>query len=237
MVSNTSWIVLCLAAVLAPGCVSSAKYLALQDELARTQDELAYARDSLNKAEELLTTAELDRDELERLRQQLVAEQQAKANLAKQLDEFQKSNALLAGSGWEGVVNAAEGTYGYRAHGDVLFASGSSDLTVKGRAALDALVDMLKKDPNPIRIDGHTDIDPVRKTKEQYPDGNIELGAKRAIAVRKYLIERGIPENRISIASYGEFKPVLPGKDADSKSRNRRVEVLLQYPRTAANRG
>jgi chemotaxis protein MotB len=235
VVSKTSWIVLFLGVALSPGCVSAAKYMSLQDELARTQDELAYTQESLAKAEDLLTTAELDRDELEKLRQQLVAAENARQDLQAKLDKFQQANSLLAAEGWEGVVNTAEGTYGYRAHGDVLFASGSSTLSSTGKAALDALVSTLKSDPNPIRIDGHTDADPVVKTKDLYKAGNIELGAQRAIAVRQYLIDKGIEPGRIAIASYGEYKPVASGKSAEAKAQNRRVEVLMQAPRN--NRG
>jgi flagellar motor protein MotB len=71
----------------------------------------------------------------------------------------------------------------------------------------------------------------VVRTKKEFPRGNIELGAERALSVWSELSAAGIPQERMRVSSYGEYVPV----DASDKSKNRRVEirVLLADPQVA----
>ena len=242
MVSNikwrkSSWVAVAVVGCLLPGCVTASKYYELEDELAKSQEELAYLRDTLEKAESMLTDVELDQEDLAQLQAELAAAQQQKQELLAEYERFRTESGIWAGKGIEQFVDGAEGMYGYRAEGDVLFSSGSSTLTTNGKQALDLVVERLKKVDSPIRIDGHTDTDPINKTKDKYPHGNIQLGARRAIAVREYLVERGIDANRISIASFGQYKPMVKGKDAGSKAKNRRVEIMLRMVNTTIGQG
>ncbi len=234
---KSSWVAVAVVGVLLPGCVTASEYYELQDELAKSQEELAYLRDTLDRAENMLMDVELDQEDLARLQAELAAAQQQKQELLAEYERFRAEMGFLADSGLEGIIDAKEGMYGYRAEGDVLFSSGSSVLTSAGKKALDVVVDRLKNVDSPIRIDGHTDTDPVVKTKAEYPHGNIQLGARRAIAVREYLIERGVDASRISIASYGEYKPVQSGKDGTAKAKNRRVEIMLRMANTTVTQG
>ncbi|MBL8755548.1 MAG: OmpA family protein [Planctomycetes bacterium] len=70
-------------------------------------------------------------------------------------------------------------------------------------------------------IEGHTDSDPITKTKDKYQD-NMELSMKRADAVRRFLISQGVPESSIAVVGYGQFDPA--GKD---KASNRRVQIVV----------
>jgi chemotaxis protein MotB len=74
-------------------------------------------------------------------------------------------------------------------------------------------------------VEGHTDDDPIVKTKNQF-SSNRHLGAARADSVARYLIQQGVPERQIVIVSYGQFDP----KDAKTKARNRRVEIVVGDP-------
>lgn len=234
---KASWVAVAVVGCLLPGCVTASEYYDLQDELARSQEEVAYMRDTLERAEMMLLDVELDQEDLARLQAELAAAQQQKQELLAEYERFRSEMGMFSGVGLESVVNAEEGMYGYRAEGDVLFVSGSSELTAAGKKALGMVVNNLQKVDSPIRIDGHTDIDPVVKTKDKYPDGNIELGASRAIAVRKYLIGQGIKASRISIASFAEHKPVETGKDPKSKAKNRRVEIMIRMANTTITEG
>ncbi len=231
------WIAVLVAGLALPGCVTASKYYALQDELAKSQDELAYLRDTLAKAEDMLSDVDLDREDQERLKQELARATQEKQELLASLEQLRAQEGLLTGKGLSVIEYGSEGLYGYRAEGDVFFSSGSSELTVRGKEALDLVIKQLKSVDAPIRIDGHTDTDPVNKTKDKYPAGNIELGAKRAIAVREYLIEKGIPSKRIGIASFAEYRPVASGTGSDAKAKNRRVEIMLQMANTTVTEG
>ena len=78
-----------------------------------------------------------------------------------------------------------------------------------------------------IRVDGHTDTDPISKTKNLY-DSNWDLGAKRANEVVVFLTEKcGINPKQIYSASYGPYRPV-----SSNKADNRRVDIVLLPPMT-----
>ncbi len=69
-----------------------------------------------------------------------------------------------------------------------------------------------------LEIEGHTD----NVGSEEY---NYALGEKRAIAVRDYLRQRGIPLHAMSVISYGESKPVVDNATPEGRARNRRVVI------------
>jgi chemotaxis protein MotB len=75
-----------------------------------------------------------------------------------------------------------------------------------------------------LRVDGHTDVRPIRTA--QFPD-NWSLSAARAIAVVQYLISKGIPPQRLVAAGFGEFQPLDPASTEEAYARNRRIELKL----------
>ena len=115
---------------------------------------------------------------------------------------------------------------------DVLFDSGSADLKPEATPQIDKLDDALKQLETQIppdiawvlRIDGHTDIKPI--TNVNFPS-NWELSAARAISVVRYLIDHGIPANRLVAAGFGEFQPLDPGDSDEALAKNRRIELKL----------
>jgi len=214
------------ASAILPGCVAKSRYALTADELARMQDENQYTRGQLSEAEEALVAAGAEKEMLAQraaLAEQLKAEN---AKLQALVDDMKKKGAIFTPDGTSIITQ--DGMYGYRAQGDVVFNVGSDSLTSKGRKVLEDVSAELKKHSDPIVIIGHTDSDPVKKTADKYPHGNIELGAKRAISVKEFLVTQGVPEARISIMSYGAFRPVAQGASADAKARNRRVEIMVR---------
>jgi chemotaxis protein MotB len=103
---------------------------------------------------------------------------------------------------------------------DVLFDSGKTTLKPTARQSLDKVAAVLNSTygGRSIRIAGHTDTDPIRKSGFK---SNYHLGFERAFAVREYLISKGVPSNRIHLASFG---PDLP---RGSKAQSRRVEIVV----------
>jgi chemotaxis protein MotB len=211
--------------LLLAGCVSSGKYYEVQDDLANTQDELGATRSSLDEAEGMLVDMDQQRTALQEkaaAADKLAAENAA---LAQKIADLQKKGAISTIDG--AVIFTEGGKYGYQMKGDVIFAPGSDKLTKEGERILGNLATELKKNSHPITVVGHTDSDPINKTKDKWTRGNIELGANRAITVREFLMEKGLPAGRISITSYGETKPVASGNSAEAKAKNRRVEVMV----------
>jgi chemotaxis protein MotB len=115
---------------------------------------------------------------------------------------------------------------------DVLFDSGSADLKPEAMPQIDKLADALKELETQIpgdiawvlRIDGHTDIKPI--TNAFFPS-NWELSSARAISVARYLMERGVPPNRLIAAGFGEFQPLQVGDSDEELAKNRRIELKL----------
>jgi chemotaxis protein MotB len=75
-----------------------------------------------------------------------------------------------------------------------------------------------------LRVDGHTDRRPI--STSQFPS-NWELSTARAISVVKYLIDQGIPANRLVAAGFGEYQPLDARDDEIGFRRNRRIELKL----------
>jgi chemotaxis protein MotB len=108
---------------------------------------------------------------------------------------------------------------------DVLFASGSIDLSEAGKAAVAEVgaIFVSMKDRE-FQIEGHTDDQPIKTAR--FPS-NWELAAGRAIAVAQILIKSGLPPTRVSAASFGEFRPVVSNAKPETRAHNRRIEIVL----------
>jgi chemotaxis protein MotB len=107
---------------------------------------------------------------------------------------------------------------------DLLFASGSAELGRAAVAALEQLADVLRTNPNPIRVEGHTDDRPIRTAA--FPS-NWELSAARAAGVVRVLAERGVDPARLAVLGFGEFRPVQPNTTAAGRLANRRVLLVI----------
>ena len=104
--------------------------------------------------------------------------------------------------------------------GDVLFSAGKSTLRDGARQSLDSVARVLTSSyaGRTIKVAGHTDTDPIRKSGFK---SNHHLAFERAYSVREYLIKRGVPEGNIFIASHG------PNRARGSKKESRRVEIAV----------
>jgi chemotaxis protein MotB len=148
----------------------------------------------------------------------------------KEKDALQKQLADLQGklpTGTEAV--SVGGRPAIRLDAAALYASGKAQLTPQGQAMLKDVATQIKRQYGDceIRVEGHTDTDPINKTKGTY-DTNWDLGAKRANEVVVFLTEKcGIDPKRIYSASYSMFRPV-----GTSKTKNRRVDIVLLPPMT-----
>ncbi|MSO71008.1 MAG: peptidoglycan -binding protein [Alphaproteobacteria bacterium] len=115
---------------------------------------------------------------------------------------------------------------------EVLFQSAQATIEDGGEQSLLTLANAVKeiaasipKDIDwVIRVDGHTDLRPI--ATPQFPS-NWELSSARAISVVRFLIEQGIPAERLVAAGFGEFRPLDPARTDDAFRRNRRIEFKL----------
>lgn len=113
---------------------------------------------------------------------------------------------------------------------ELLFAKGSAEIAAGGERELGklatTLLEIALKMPGDIdwilRIDGHTDSDPIATAK--FPS-NWELSTARALSVVHYLISVGIPAKRLAATGFGEHYPITSGSSEIAKAKNRRIEL------------
>ncbi len=123
------------------------------------------------------------------------------------VEESQETGAPTPGSSRDFVINAGDLVY---------FAFDRFNVTDEARAVLDTQAAWLARYPAVhVRIEGNTD---ERGTREY----NFALGARRANAVRDYLVSKGLSPSRIDTVSYGKERPIdtSVGDAADSHNRN-----------------
>ncbi len=106
----------------------------------------------------------------------------------------------------------------------VLFASGRADLKDPAKKILTPIAAELKKIPNDIVIEGHTDNVPIKAGKYS---SNWELSMARAYSVLQFFSEQGIDENHLAGIGYGEHRPVGNNATAEGRAQNRRIEISL----------
>jgi peptidoglycan-associated lipoprotein len=105
--------------------------------------------------------------------------------------------------------------------GDVRFGYDSADVESDALDVLSRNVEWLRQNRNAkVELEGHADS---RGTIEY----NLALGAKRAKAVKDYLVGQGIAANRLSTISYGKELPLCHEENDACWARNRRVHAVI----------
>ena len=115
---------------------------------------------------------------------------------------------------------------------EILFDSGSANIQEEGRIALSlitkTIIEVAESIPSDLnwilQIDGHTDKIPI--STSQFPS-NWELSHARALEVVKFLIQQGIPANKLSANGYGEYQPINLGDSREDLKENRRIELKI----------
>ncbi len=171
---------------------------------------------------------EAEKDEKNRLAQQITQDQHTIDELREQIDELNRDPGEVTGFG-PGVdvkFDAASGTITVTLPTAILFDSGEVTLKRATIAELDHIQTVLKSNYSGREVDvvGHTDTDPIKKSSWK---DNLELSAQRALAVTRYLIKQGIPEDKIRAVGCGQARPVESNATVAGKAKNRRVEIVV----------
>jgi len=172
----------------------------------------------------------LDRERSEKgmLADQVTQGQQTIEELQRQIEQQRKTPAQATGfgEGYDVAFDAAAGTITVTLQNSILFGSGQAALKKATSVELDHIRSVLRQKyaGKPIDVIGHTDSDPIKKSKWK---DNWELSAQRALTVARYLIQRGLPEDKIRAVGCGESRPVASNANATGKAKNRRVEIVV----------
>jgi len=124
-----------------------------------------------------------------------------------------------------------DGGYVLMIQDKILFDSGSAELNSASKGAMDKIIaEISSRAHGRIWVRGHTDSDPVAKpaTKAQFPHGNLQLSAMRAVVVADAITSTDKVKSRdIAVAGFGSHDPLHKNDSADNKRLNRRVEIFV----------
>ncbi len=111
---------------------------------------------------------------------------------------------------------------------NITFAKGQVELSTNAVKVVTNIGMMLKDLPNAIEVEGHTCDLPT--ANQLYPS-NVSLSATRASNVANYLVKNvGIDPRRVSVAGYGEWRPIAPNTCEKNRAQNRRVDIVVFRP-------
>ena len=216
------------------------KVLAERDaQVADLRTQLLAARNDLGSTEAKLAGKDKEIAALVAAARELVAGGQqleaANNELANELTEITGPNeafmaALAEELGAESGARMVDGRLIFPS--DVAFVAGSARLTPPARERALALgqeiaaaTSVLPPDePWVLRVDGHTDRQPVGGRTFA---SNRQLAAARALEVVEVLTEAGVPPERLLPAAFGEFRPLDPADTLEAYQANRRIELQL----------
>lgn len=183
--------------------------------------------------------------ELKRLRQEnqqlnddITRLQQENAELSSKTSQYESELSRLENSrrelesklkGTGATVRIKNGAVSVLLPGAILFDPGQTTLRPQSKATLKKIAGILKTEASAemVRIEGHTDNDPISKQKDKYKS-NWELSTARAAAVLHYMVEEcGVSPTRVYIAGFGQYQSIADNKSKTGKAKNRRVEFVI----------
>lgn len=159
------------------------------------------------------------------------------AEKAKMTQELEKLKKQMSGgksaseaTGFRGdvKVDQQKGTITVTLPNSILFSSGKATLKNSTSSELDHIYSVLQDRYSGKQVDvvGHTDTDPIRKTKNLWKD-NWDLSAGRALTVLRYLVDKGVNTQNIRGVACGQSRPIASNSTSSGKAKNRRVEIVV----------
>jgi len=178
--------------------------------------------------ENLKGLLERERSEKGQLADRISQDAMTIEELQRQIEQRSKTPADVTGfgEGYDVSLDPSKGTITVTLPNAILFDSGKAELKKATSTELDHIQSVLRDKYAGKQIDviGHTDTDPIKKSKWK---DNWELSAQRSLTVLRYLVKRGIPEEKIKAVGCGESQPIASNSTASGKARNRRVEIVV----------
>jgi chemotaxis protein MotB len=246
----------CAAALLAAGCVTSGKYDRVVAERDALRTDKAQLEERVRLLEASTKSLDAERasliDQMEDLRQEQETLQANLVRLRKKEAELSESltarEAELASRGeelqslrstYQGLVSDLEAELAagqieirqlreglqLNMSQEVLFASGSAEVSRGGQVVLAKVAERVRGAPYQVVVQGHTDDVPI--ATERFPS-NWELAGARASRVVRILAKDGVPGERLSAVSFGEYSPRASNDTEAGRARNRRIEITLK---------
>lgn len=155
--------------------------------------------------------------ENEQLRQQVAAQQRQVGQQQQQIETHQAQ------------VQRLQGAIKYTIESDLLFPSGSYQMSDEGKRVIAKMAKKLAPtQENKLVIHGYTDNAPIGpELQKQGINSNQELSEKRAEAVKEFLISQGVDPSKVEAVGHGDQSPVATNETEKGREQNRRVELSL----------
>ncbi len=252
------WMLLALLAIVGFGCVAQPEYdkmrlsyLKSREQMVDLQRQLEEARARNLALQEANRAVSTDPNLTARLEQALSDKtrlERALADLEGKLRTTAATYSPLPGDLSNALDDLAQQypdlfTYDARRgmlkmNSDLTFDLGSTDVKAAAQQALAKLAQIVQSSAAAkyeAMIVGHTDNVPISRpdTRAKHPT-NWHLSVHRAIAVKDALGKAGVPQSRMLVAGYGEYRPVVANAGNRGAAANRRVEIFL-VPSTAGD--
>jgi len=205
---------------------------ALQKDHVRSEGELRTLRDEKARLAEDLDGAQVSARELSvrlaDLQNRLGEVEEKHTFVAGELAEFRQ----MAGQ-FESMIDAGNLDVSYHRGrmvvelpAQLLFPSGSADLTPEGEAALVQVARILRGVRGQrFLVAGHTDNLPVSGAQFE---SNWELSVTRALHVTQALIGAGVKPQQLMTAGRAQYEPVASNASERGRQKNRRIEIVLE---------
>ena len=234
-----------LALLLTSGCVGAKKYKSLETSYNQLIEDHHQLKDRTDALSSQLTNARDTSIELNAENQELAADKQAlqadKAEMQRAIAALranqQNADARVAAyrdlvSRFADMIDAGtlkvtvvDGRMVVQLPTDILFPSGSAQLSADGKKQLEEVGAVLTQIDRDFQIEGHTDSDPIHT--ERFPS-NWELASGRAITVLDVLEGAGVSRTKLSVAGLADTHPVASNDTKEGKAENRRIEIVLR---------
>jgi outer membrane protein OmpA-like peptidoglycan-associated protein len=107
--------------------------------------------------------------------------------------------------------------------GSVLFRASGAQLRPAALRRLDEVASVVVAQGQDVVVEGHTDATGA-------PWSNVDLSRRRAESVRRYLVSRGCPTDRIVARGMGPNRPIADNTSDEGRASNRRVEIVIKQP-------
>ena len=202
-----------------------------QEEVARLQQTLQREQQAHTATRQTLTAAQAALSDV-RQQRQFVQQQQAQG-AARRHALVEEMWARLAEEMQRQMVTVSQGPdyVSLQVASDALFFRSRVALHTEAQTFLNKLATMLQDiADHPVRIEGHTDNVPIRKTNRKQWPTNWELSTARAAAVARALMRKGLAAERVTIGGYGDSRPIAANETHIGRTHNRRLDVIVRVP-------
>jgi chemotaxis protein MotB len=156
-------------------------------------------------------------------------DQQVQQNqqLQAQNQQLQAQNAAA-----QAQITRLQGAIRYTVNSDLLFPSGSWEMSSDGQRIIARLAQKLAStQQNKLVVAGYTDNAAVGPAlRKRGVTTNIELSQKRAENVMQFMVSQGVKPELVSAQGFGDADPVAPNTTPAGRAQNRRVEISLATP-------